>query len=189
MLPDGTILYHGSYASVSQIDLSRCAPGKDFGRGFYLTSSGDQARRFIAASLRKARAIGRVPEDRRHGFVSEFRLASLDGLSVYEFPRADEDWLRFVAMNRRSSLAGRLRREMNPSLTEADIVIGKIANDATNRVITTYLNGLYGEVGSVTAERIAIQLLLPNRLKDQLCFRSDAAVGRLELVGVRRYDL
>ena len=37
-LKDGMLLYHGSYTSVESISLDQCARGKDFGRGFYLTS-------------------------------------------------------------------------------------------------------------------------------------------------------
>ena len=38
-LPDDGILYHGSYIEVSQIDLSKCKYGLDFGKGFYVTSA------------------------------------------------------------------------------------------------------------------------------------------------------
>lgn len=31
------ILYHGSNTAIDGIDLNRCRPYKDFGRGFYLT--------------------------------------------------------------------------------------------------------------------------------------------------------
>ena len=31
------ILYHGTYTDFESIDLTRCMPYKDFGRGFYLT--------------------------------------------------------------------------------------------------------------------------------------------------------
>ena len=34
-LEDGMLLYHGSYAAIDTIKLSKCASGKDFGRGFY----------------------------------------------------------------------------------------------------------------------------------------------------------
>ncbi|WP_196814247.1 DUF3990 domain-containing protein [Butyrivibrio sp. LC3010] len=37
-LKDGMLLYHGSYTSVENIDLNQCMNGKDFGKGFYLTS-------------------------------------------------------------------------------------------------------------------------------------------------------
>ena len=42
-LPDDGILYHGSYIEVSQIDLSKCKYGLDFGKGFYLTAIREQA--------------------------------------------------------------------------------------------------------------------------------------------------
>ena len=33
------ILYHGSNTDFDKIELSKCIPNKDFGRGFYLTPS------------------------------------------------------------------------------------------------------------------------------------------------------
>lgn len=186
---DATMLYHGSYAEVRDINLEKCAPGKDFGRGFYLTSSYGQARSFIGSSLRKARATGKADAEQRHGFVSAFRITTLEGLVTFEFPSADSAWLRFVSLNRRSQIAAALSSRLDPQLENADVIIGKIANDTTNRVITTYLNGLYGEVGSDHAEETAVSLLLPERLKDQYCFRTKAAVRRLELVEVTRHDL
>lgn len=42
-LQDGMLLYHGSYIGIPAIDLNRCFGGLDFGRGFYLTSSYEQA--------------------------------------------------------------------------------------------------------------------------------------------------
>lgn len=56
---------------------------------------------------------------------------------------------------------------------------GKIANDNTNVTITAYLDGLYGETGSENADRICISLLLPERLQDQYCFRTEKALRTL----------
>lgn len=39
------ILYHGSNTAIDGIDLNRCRPYKDFGRGFYLTDIREQAQR------------------------------------------------------------------------------------------------------------------------------------------------
>ena len=50
-LKDGIYLYHGSYMPVEKIDLKKCVPYKDFGRGFYVTSSVEQAKNFIRLSL------------------------------------------------------------------------------------------------------------------------------------------
>jgi len=37
------ILYHGTNIDFRKIDLSKCVPFKDFGKGFYLTDISDQA--------------------------------------------------------------------------------------------------------------------------------------------------
>ena len=62
-LEDGMLLYHGSYVSIPNIDLSRCMGGLDFGRGFYLTSSYEQAYNYVQLSVRKAKHIGAVPKN------------------------------------------------------------------------------------------------------------------------------
>ena len=36
-------LYHGSNLEIITIDMMKCRPHKDFGRGFYLTNIQDQA--------------------------------------------------------------------------------------------------------------------------------------------------
>ena len=41
-LKDGFVLYHGSYCEVKDPDLAKCAKRKDFGQGFYLTTSKEQ---------------------------------------------------------------------------------------------------------------------------------------------------
>ena len=43
-LTDGMLLYHGSFVEISKVELEECKQGKDFGRGFYVTSSYEQAR-------------------------------------------------------------------------------------------------------------------------------------------------
>ena len=49
------ILYHGSNVEVKEIDLNRSEVGKDFGVGFYLTASKEQAERMAS---RRARLYG-----------------------------------------------------------------------------------------------------------------------------------
>lgn len=39
-------LYHGSNMMIENIDLSKCKPYKDFGRGFYLTEIKEQAEKY-----------------------------------------------------------------------------------------------------------------------------------------------
>ena len=65
---------------------------------------------------------------------------------------------------------------------EFNIIAGKIANDTTNQVLTTYINGLYGEVGSDLADETAIRLLLPNKLFDQICFKTEKSLQLLSFI-------
>lgn len=37
------ILYHGTYTDFQEIELDKCSPYKDFGKGFYLTDILEQA--------------------------------------------------------------------------------------------------------------------------------------------------
>lgn len=187
-LRDGMVLHHGSYAPIESIDLARCAAGKDFGKGFYLTADADQARRFIKTSLRKAINTNEAAPGQAYGFVSSFVFRKPQGaLDVFEFSDANEEWLWFVSLNRRSRLAKQLAPKVSSSLLGSDIVVGKIANDTTNPVITTYLNGLYGPIENNASAHTAISLLLPDRLKLQYCFLTQRAVDCLEPLEVKRY--
>lgn len=192
-LKEGMLLFHGSYVPVRDIDLNMCAQGKDFGKGFYLTASLQQAISFIGTSLLKAKAVGDAPKEQNYGYVSCFRFHS-NGQAVpyFEFAEADKEWLWYIALNRRNNLAKRMKLKLQNDLfnkiADSEIIVGKIANDTTNPVITTYLNGLYGDINSDSSAEIAISLLLPDRLKEQYCFLSKRAVDCLEFVEVKRYE-
>ena len=187
-LQDGMLLFHGSYTAVENIDLNRCMLGKDFGKGFYLTSDVFQARNFIKSSILKAQNNGLIPITQNHGFVSSFRYRNPEkNIQVHEFEYADKEWLWFISQNRRKSLSKNLIPLIDPSIFSADIIIGKIANDTTNPVITAYLNGLYGEISSDRAVSIAIDQLLPDHLSDQFCFLTEKAVSCLEFQEARKY--
>ncbi|WP_143412165.1 DUF3990 domain-containing protein [Arabiibacter massiliensis] len=183
-LNDGMLLYHGSYLAVPEIDLGACKVGKDFGRGFYVTSSYDQAHSFVRLSVKRQIKEGALSPDHGVGAVSVYRLHLADALSLHMFEHADEEWLHFVAGNRRLDLFPGVL----DAFREVDIVGGKIANDRTARTLQLYVAGGYGEPGTPEADAIAIQTLLPNRLDDQFCFRTDAAVRALEFVRSDHYD-
>lgn len=87
-LTDGMLLYHGSYAKVENIDLKKCKQGKDFGRGFYLTSSYEQAENFVPLSVKKQVNIGSMVEGTTEGVISVFRLHLTSDVNVYTFDSA-----------------------------------------------------------------------------------------------------
>lgn len=166
------LLYHGSYCIVKKPSLDQCVEGKDFGRGFYLTTSQKQAERFCRTAVGKALKNGKISEIQNIGYVNIFHYVPENNLSVFEFTEANGDWLRCVGSHRRKSL---FKDEMDRWKTY-DIITGKIANDTTNRIITNYINGDYGSPEDSRAVDFAISLLKPDKLSDQECFRTDKAI-------------
>ena len=178
-LKKGMLLYHGSYCEVRQPDLSKCAKYKDFGQGFYLTSSEEQARNFAKISTYKARNIVLSNPAQRYGFVNIFRFENSEGLNAFDYPTADSEWLHCIVAHRKYNSFPELVKQMSPY----DVISGKIANDDTNASIAAYIQRVFGEIGSEGADRICIGLLLPERLKDQFCFRTDKALAKLSFEG------
>ncbi len=177
-LQDGMMLYHASYTEIRNIDLTKCEPSKDFGKGFYLTSDYKQAEQFLKQSIKRAKIRNIVSEDWNKGIISCYKYHASADLNIKYFYNADIDWLHFIVSNRKNNIFSHLLNQYS----EYDIIGGKIANDITARTIQTYLNQGYGEPGSDIADRIIIELLLPDRLKDQFCFKNTKAISCLEFV-------
>ncbi|MCC8041928.1 MAG: DUF3990 domain-containing protein [Oscillospiraceae bacterium] len=152
------ILYHGSNIKV---DKPKIMPPKrmlDFGRGFYLTSDLEQAKRW-AARTEKIRNDGKAT-------VSIFNIDSdcINSLNILRFESADRQWLRFVSQNRMS-----MNFDENNTF---DIIIGPVADDQVIRTVNQYMKGYF-------SEDIAVQLLLPQRFKDQYAFKTEKALNTL----------
>lgn len=172
------IVYHGSYMTVALPLLEKCEDGKDFGKGFYVTTSKKQAERFCKTAVGKALKNGKIKEKQDIGYVSRYKFSINKNLSIFEFDATDELWLKCVAGHRKSSLFDNEIEKWE----SYDIIIGKIANDNTNRVITNYINGDYGNPDDDSAIKIAISLLKPEKLSDQECLRTDKALRSLSFI-------
>lgn len=151
---------------------------KDFGKGFCLTSSKEQAVSFLKTSIVKASSAGIIPESRDFGYVSVFAVKNTEDLAIKIFETADKEWLHCIAAHRKASIF----KDVKQQFSDYDVIGGKIADDMTNITLVTYINGAFGEVGSDEADNLCIGRLLPERLNDQFCFRSEKALGELEFV-------
>ena len=100
-LKDGFVLYHGSYCEVKKPDLVKCAKRKDFGQGFNLTTSKEQAESFLRTSIAKAIAIGTIEGGQKFGYISTFEFRFSGNLETLIFENADVDWLHCIAAHRK----------------------------------------------------------------------------------------
>jgi len=69
-------VYHGSYVKIDEIDLTKCKPNKDFGRGFYVT-------KFLHHAKNWSTVIGRNHDTQ--GVVTEFDFLEDNGFVILHF--------------------------------------------------------------------------------------------------------
>ena len=125
------ILYHGSNIAITQIDLSKSKPNKDFGQGFYLSDSEQQA---IEMANYKASLFGGNPIVTRFEFT-EAVFSNNNSLRIKIFKDYSEEWADFVFAN----------REGNPT-QNFDIVYGPIANDKVGLQIRKFKDGTIDKI-------------------------------------------
>lgn len=154
-------LYHGSNMEINTPMLIPSKRLLDFGAGFYLTSDFEQAAKW---AIRTTKIRG---ENKPVVSVFEVEEEKLKNLNVLCFKTPDKEWLRYVAANRTGKLAGK----------NYDVVIGPVANDQAIRTVNNFLTGYF-------SEDIAIQLLLPQKLKDQYAFKTENALSVLTFLEV-----
>lgn len=149
------LLYHGSNMLVNKPEIIGSERTLDFGKGFYLTTSLEQAKKW--AILTTSRRKEGTPT------VSVFEIQDKVDLKVLKFNGPDKAWLEFVTSNRKN------KNYKN----DYDLIIGPVANDNTMPVINLYINGVYNE-------EEALKRLLPQKLKDQVVFKNDRALKYLD---------
>lgn len=153
-------LFHGSNQEVTEPRLIRATRGLDFGKGFYLTTSEEQANKFSDVVLRRRKSgIATVS-------IYEFDMATAKkSLSVCKFAKADRKWLKFVSENRLGIYSGEL----------FDVVIGAVANDIVMPTMQAYLGGFL-------TEEATLLTLKTSRLEDQICLKSEKALSLIQFV-------
>lgn len=181
-LCNGLILYHGSYCEVREPDLLKCSSRKNFGKGFYLTSSKEQAEKFLKISIAKGIVKGDIKADQTYGYISAFKVDMKNELLSHMFETADANWLHCIVAHRKRKSFTELEKEMS----KYDVIIGKIADDQTNTTLTAYMGGAFGLIGSQESDDFCISQLLPEKLEDQFCFRTERAIECLIFVESER---
>lgn len=159
------VLYHGTNVTFDKVDLLKGLPGKDFGRGFYLTDSLDCA---------KKTALQRVDRLGGSAVVKRFTIDDtvFERLKVRQFDRPCREWALFVRANRRANIGSIDHNRDN----RYDIVIGPIANDKLSLQFRLFDKGLI----SLDAFVDGLQF---KQLYMQYSFHSEKAISLLKYDG------
>ena len=151
------ILYHGSYISVENPDLSFSRLRTDFGKGFYLTPLKAQAISW-AQRFEKSRKSAVVTA---YDFLSKVGETLPDDVRMLEFDGHNLDWLNFIT----SCRVGK------PVDDEFDLIIGGVANDKVFDTLQLYFDELIGA-------QEAIGRLRYNKPNYQYCFKLQSLIDK-----------
>jgi hypothetical protein len=143
-------VYHGSYTKIEKIDLSKCKPNKDFGKGFYVTKFRHHAENWASVIGEKNDA---------QGFITEFEYIDGDFVEnickIKRFESYNEEWLDFVVKNR--------DKRNKEAVHDYDIVEGPVANDKIQNTLRLYLKE------KITKEKF-LKMLSRHETTHQICF-------------------
>lgn len=140
------ILYHGSLEIVTEPEIRKPNRTLDYGEGFYMTSSSEQAEAWVRRKLKGDVTLGYVN-------VYEYDEDMEKVLDTLVFETPDEAWLDFVMANR-----------MNVAFQHGyDIVKGPVANDRVYASFALYEAGLIDKkelINELRAYKLVNQILI-----------------------------
>ena len=156
------LVYHGGYAPIEEIDLEKCRPYTDFGKGFYVTKFKHHAENW-------AKKIGR--HHKADGFISVFNFIESSFVDFIckkkTFNGYSEEWLNFIVENR--------NEESDKPMHNFDIVEGPVANDKVQNKLQFYIRG------DITKEKF-LEDLTYHEETHQICFCTLASLQTLKYV-------
>jgi len=151
-------LYHGSTEIIQAPIILEQQRFLDFGKGFYLTSSKEQAIRWAHI---KSKRIGRLDLAVVNVYKTETDPANISELNVRVFNSASEEWLDFILKNRNGNESH-----------SYDLIKGPVANDTLYRTLALFESG-------ILTKKETIVRLKTHKLFDQISFHSSRALKHL----------
>lgn len=155
------ILYHGTNVDFGDIDLTKSKTNKDFGKGFYLSDSYEQAEemsRFKVMTLGGSLIVNEYQ-------VSDSILED-KSLNVKVFNHYSREWAEFVFANRRNG--------SETPIHNYDVVYGPIANDKVGLQIRKLQDG------SIDFEEFLHRLKYMKGITFQYFFGTQQAIDKLK---------
>lgn len=175
-----TTLYHGTISEISFVDVNVGRDRKDFGRGFYMAVTRQQAIGMMHKKYREA--VRRNRNKDKMQFQENLYEIHLDEevlkqANIKIFENADMEWLDFVLMC----------REKGGLPHEYDLVVGATADDDTALCLKAYEEGLYGKKGSYHAKQILLRNLEVENLGVQY-FIGSQKMADILIKSIRKID-
>lgn len=154
-------LYHGTNTDFSEIDLQKCRPNKDFGRGFYLTDIERQAKDMAVRRCEIERCGAPVVQV----YEIDEQILQSEELRVKRFEQVSQEWALFILENRKSK----------KKVHDFDIVIGPVADDGV-----VYQLNLYQQ-SFITLDQLVNELTY-KKLNRQFLFSTERAIAKLRRI-------
>lgn len=149
------IVYHGSIDVVNKPDVIHSVRPLDFGKGFYVTTNKEQARRW---AKRKADLYSKTK-----AYINIYELSEADNsFEIKTFSDDLYEWIDFVCDCRDGKL----------EYQKYDIIKGKVANDKVFRVVDLYHTGVWDKERALKEIKV-----YPNY--DQIAFINQEAIDEL----------
>ena len=158
-------LYHGSLEVVSEPRIITPNRTLDYGRGFYTTTSYEQAEQWVRRRRGTQHSVG---------YVNVYELADIlpDDIKQLRFETPTEEWVDFVMRNR-------TERGFEHSF---DIVYGPVANDRVYAAFALYESNLLDKEG-------LIRELRTYELVDQFLFHTEQSLQYLTFIEAKEVIL
>lgn len=158
-------LYHGSLEVVSNPRIITPNRTLDYGRGFYTTTSYEQAEQWVRRRKGTQHSIG---------YVNVYELADIlpDDIKQLRFETPTEEWVDFVMRNR-------TEKGYEHSY---DIVYGPVANDRVYAAFALYESNLLDKEG-------LIRELRAYELVDQFLFHTEQSLQHLTFIEAKEVTL
>ena len=158
-------LYHGSLEVVSDPRIITPNRTLDYGRGFYTTTSYEQAEQWVRRRKGTQHSVG---------YVNVYELADIlpDDIKQLRFDSPIEEWVDFVMRNR-------TEKGYEHSY---DIVYGPVANDRVYAAFALYESNLLDKEG-------LIRELRAYELVDQFLFHTEQSLQHLTFIEAKEVTL
>lgn len=151
-------LYHGTNKEFETIDLSFAKGFKDFGKGFYLTSSFSQAQKWAQKKGNR--------EEKAYIYCYDVKITKNTDVKILELLSYDKEWVDFIAKSR-----------MDGYETDYDIIYDRIADNQYQDISEALMKYADNEI---TVDEVIEKIKWSNPKADQFCFKSQKALEYLE---------